>query len=102
MWQKGWYETDTEVLINYALCSSVNIDEIVRQSRAAAARTYRNAEDFGRNPERISVSGHSAGCHLTGMLLSTDWGKNYGFTPKFDQGILPVSGLFELKPFRIS
>ena len=74
----------TAVLVNYALCTSVNINEIVRQSRAAAARNYRNAEDFGGNPERISVSGHSAGGYLTGMLLSTDWGKKTMVCSKFD------------------
>jgi len=92
----------TAVLVNYALCPSVNIDEIVRQSRAAAAWTYRNAEDFGGNPERISVSGHSAGGHLTGMLMSTDWGKNYGLPPNLIKGFMPVSGLFDLKPFPFS
>ena len=92
----------TTVLINYALCPSVNIDEIVRQSRAAAAWTYRNAEDFGGNPEEISVSGHSAGGHLTGMLMSTDWEKNYGLPPNLIKGFLPVSGLFDLKPFPFS
>ena len=92
----------TAVLINYAFCPSVNIDEIVRQSRAAAAWTYRNAEGFGGNPERISVSGHSAGGHLTGMLLSTDWEKNYGLPPNLIKGFLPVSGLFDLKPFPFS
>ena len=92
----------TAVLVNYALCPSVNIDEIVRQSRAAAAWTYRNAEGFGGNPERISVSGHSAGGHLTGMLLSTDWEKNYGLPPNLIKGFLPVSGLFDLKPFPFS
>ena len=92
----------TAVLVNYALCPSVSIDEIVRQSRAAAAWTYRNAEDFGGNPEQITVSGHSAGGHLTGMLLSTDWGKNYGLPPNLIKGFLPVSGLFDLKPFPFS
>ena len=92
----------TAVLVNYALCPSVNIDEIVRQSRAAAAWTYRNAEYFGGNPERISVSGHSAGGHLTGMLLSTDWGKKYGLPPNLIKGFLPVSGLFDLNPFPFS
>jgi len=90
------------VLVNYPLCPSVNIDEIVRQSRAAAAWTYRNAEDFDGNPERISVSGHSAGGHLTGMLLSTDWEKNHGLPPNLIKGFLPVSGLFDLKPFPFS
>ena len=92
----------TAVLVNYALCPSVNIDEIVSQSRAAAAWTYLNAEDFDGNPERISVSGHSAGGHLTGMLLSTDWEKNYGLPPNLIKGFLPVSGLFDLKPFPFS
>ena len=92
----------TAVLVNYALCPSVKIDEIVRQSRAAVAWTYRNAEDFGGNPERISVSGHSAGGHLTGMLLSTDWGKKYGLPPNLIKGFLPVSGLFDLNPFPFS
>ena len=40
----------TLVLVDYALCPSVNIDEIVRRSRAAVAMTFRNAEDFGGNP----------------------------------------------------
>ena len=92
----------TAVLVNYALCPSVNIDEIVRQSRAAAAWTYRNAEGFGGNPERITVSGHSAGGHLTGMLMSTDWEKNYGLPPNLIKGFMPVSGLFDLKPFPFS
>ena len=92
----------TAVLVNYALCPSVSIDEIVRQSRAATAWTYRNAEDFGGNPEQITVSGHSAGGHLTGMLLSTDWEKNYGLPPNLIKGFLPVSGLFDLKPFPFS
>ena len=92
----------TAVLVNYALCPSVNIDEIVRQSRAAVAWTYRNAGDFGGNPERISVSGHSAGGHLTGMVLSTDWGKNYGLPPNLIKGFLPISGLFDLNPFPFS
>ena len=84
----------TAVLVNYALCPSVNIDEIVRQSRAAAAWTYRNAEDFGGNPEQISVSGHSAGGHLTGMLMKHRLGKKLWFTSKFDQGIFACQRTF--------
>ena len=63
----------TAVLVNYALCPSVKIDEIVRQSRAALAWTYSNAESFGANPDKITVSGHSAGGHLAGMLMSVSW-----------------------------
>jgi arylformamidase len=33
----------TTIVVNYALCPNVTIDEIVRQCRSAIARTYRNA-----------------------------------------------------------
>ena len=92
----------TAVLINYALCPEVTIAEIVRQARAAVAWTYRNAKTFGGNPERITVSGHSAGGHLTGMLLSTKWEKEYGLAADIIKGMLPISGLFDLGPFPFS
>ncbi|GIT04094.1 MAG: hypothetical protein CM1200mP28_13530 [Deltaproteobacteria bacterium] len=38
----------TAVLVNYALCPSVKIDEIVRQSRAALVWTYSNASLLGQ------------------------------------------------------
>ena len=47
----------TVVNVNYSLCPKVTIDEIVRQARAAVAWTYRHAEDFGGDRERIFVSG---------------------------------------------
>ena len=92
----------TAVLVNYALCPEVTLAEIVRQARAAVAWTYRNAESFGGNPERITVSGHSAGGHLTGMLLSTKWEKEYGLAADIIKGMLPISGLFDLGPFQFS
>ena len=82
----------TAVLVNYALCPEVTLSEIVRQARTAVGWTYRNAETFGGNQERITVSGHSAGGHLTGMLLSTKWEKDYGLPADIIKGMLPISG----------
>ncbi len=87
------------VLVNYALCPSVTIDEIVRQSSAAVAWTYNNAESFGGNPDKITVSGHSAGGHLAGMMMSVSWGNDYGLPQNLIKGFLPISGLFDLAPF---
>ena len=92
----------TAVLVNYALCPSVKIDEIVRQSRAAVAWTYSNAESFGANPDKITVSGHSAGGHLAGMLMSVSWENDYGLPQDLIKGFLPISGLFDLAPFPFS
>jgi arylformamidase len=86
-------------VVNYALCPHVTIDEIVRQTRAALVWTYRNAESFGGDPERLHVAGHSAGGHLTATLLATDWEGDYGLPKDVVKGACAISGLFDLAPF---
>ena len=87
------------VVTNYALCPAVTMDEVVRQTRAAVAWAYRNAQTFGGDPERIHVAGHSAGGHLVGMLLATDWPGDYGLPADIIKGATAISGLFDLAPF---
>jgi arylformamidase len=87
------------MVTNYALCPAVTIDEIVRQTRAAVAWTYENAPSFDGDPERIHVAGHSAGGHLVGMLLATDWPGDYGLPADIVKGATAISGLFDLAPF---
>jgi len=87
------------VVVNYALCPYVTMDEIVRQTRAAVAWTYKSAASFGGDPERIHVAGHSAGGHLTAMLLTTDWEGDYGLPADIIKGACAISGLFDLAPF---
>lgn len=89
------------VLNNYDLCPNVGMDEIARQNRQALAWIYRNASAMGGDPGRIHVTGHSAGGHLTAMLMSTDWA-DYGLPFDAINGAVPVSGLFDLEPLRLS
>ena len=89
----------TTVVTNYALCPKVTLEEIVRQSRAAIAWLYENALTFGGDRERIYVSGHSAGGHLTAMLALTSWETDYGLPVDTVKGGCPISGLFDLRPF---
>jgi len=88
------------VVVNYALCPEVGIDEIVRQARAAVAWTHRNARSFGGDPQRLFVSGHSAGGQLTAMCLNTDWDRVYGMPGDTVKGGLSISGVFDLQPIR--
>ena len=90
------------VVINYALIPSVDMDELVRQCRAAIAWVWRHARGFGGDPERIFVSGHSAGGHLVGMLMSTDWRAVAGLPPDALKAGCGISGLYDLEPIRLS
>lgn len=89
-------------VVNYALCPQVTIGEIVRQCRAAIAWLYRHGGHYGYDPERITISGHSAGGHIVGMMLATDWPGQYGLPRTLIKGASAISGLFDLAPFPYS
>jgi arylformamidase len=92
----------TTVVINYALCPFVTIDEITRQARAAVAWTVRNITQYGGDPTRIAIGGHSAGGHLTAMCLQTEWQRDYGLAQDPLKAAVLVSGLYDLQPLRYS
>ncbi len=72
------------------------------QVRQAVAWVYRNAKSFGGDPERLYVCGHSSGGHLAGVLLTTDWQKDFGLPPTLIKGGVCGSGMYDLKPVRLS
>lgn len=89
-------------VVDYALMPTVDMDELVRQCRAAVAWLYGHIEEFGGDPDRIFISGHSAGGHLVGMLAATDWPAGFGVPGDVVKGGVSLSGLFELEPIRLS
>ncbi|TDH60449.1 alpha/beta hydrolase [Dankookia rubra] len=78
---------------SYDLCPQVTLATIVGQMRAAAALLHR------RSGRRLLATGHSAGGHLTAMLMATDW---RALDPRLPAHLvaagLPISGVFELEP----
>jgi arylformamidase len=72
------------------------------QVRRGVAWIYKNARSFGGDPERFYISGHSSGGHWVGVLLTTDWRKDFGLPPTMIKGGVAGSGMFDLKPVRLS
>ncbi|WP_281973657.1 alpha/beta hydrolase [Ruegeria faecimaris] len=91
------------VVIGYDLCPSVTITRISEEAREAMSFVWRNAGALGINPDRLCVMGHSAGGHITQMMMATDW-------PAFDDDLpadliksgIPVSPLSYLEPVRLT
>jgi arylformamidase len=86
-------------VVNYDLCPKVTMDEIVRQMLRASRWLWLNAEQYSIDRERLFVSGHSAGGHLTAMLMCALWPQLDARLPKnLWQGGLAISGIYDLRP----
>ena len=87
------------VVLNYALCPTVTIVQIVQQIARALAWTWRHVAGLGGDPSRITVTGHSAGGHLAAMLLASDWKAQGVDLPQgLVKNALSISGLYDLEP----
>jgi len=75
---------------------------MVDQVGRAIAWVYRNAQEFGGDKNRIYVSGHSSGAHLTGVMLVSDWRKNFDLPADVVKGGLCCGGMFDLTAVRLS
>lgn len=76
---------------SYELCPSVTLAALVEQVRDSVAFLHRR---LGR---RFLALGHSAGGHLTAMLMATDWAAR-GVPAGIVAAGMPISGLFDLEP----
>ena len=79
-----------------------NLMPMVQQVRSAVAWVYKNTASFNGNPDRIFITGHSSGAHLSGCVVVTDWQKDFGLPPNIIKGGLLMSGMYDLKPVRLS
>jgi arylformamidase len=89
------------VVPGYDLCPAVSIERIALQLTEALAWVWRHATDFGGDPHRIVLLGHSAGGHLAAMLSCCDWKLVGRDLPKrLVQAAVSVSGVHDLEPLR--
>jgi arylformamidase len=74
---------------------------IVDQVRRAIAWVAKKAEIFNGDPRRIYLFGRSSGAHLAAAALITDWSA-YGLKDELVKGAILSSGMYDLKPVRLS
>ena len=90
------------LVLDFALAPAVSLDEIVRQNRAAISWTWKNADRYGWDRDRIHCIGHSSGGHICGMMQVTDWVSDYGLPENVIKSAAACSGMYDLEPVRLS
>ena len=83
-------------MVEYDLMPGQRLATLVAQVRRALIWLQENAASFGADPNRISVSGHSAGAHLSSYLAATGTGETHPKLPQI-KAMLLLSGIYDLK-----
>ncbi|HUP29245.1 MAG TPA: alpha/beta hydrolase [Usitatibacter sp.] len=97
----AWVAAGVNVaLLNYRLAPEVRIEEIVDDVVAGTNWLFANGPTHGITMERVVVSGHSAGGHLTAALLAAPRAA-LTFDPARIVGAVPISGVFDFAPLRL-
>lgn len=99
------------VVVNYALLPGVRMDTLIAQCRRAVRWTCAHIEAHGGDPTRVNLFGHSAGGHITAMMLADDGTAApdaidpdaidpAAIDPAAITGACSLSGIFDLDPIQ--
>lgn len=93
----------TTIVVEYPLIPSVRMGTLIDRCCASMEWVWRNADSFGGDKNNITISGHSAGGHITAMMMQTDWPSYGDGLPKdLVKGGCSISGVSDLDPVRLS
>ena len=84
------------IVVDYALMPAVRMATLVDQVRRAKQWVLDNIAEHGGDPDRLTISGHSAGAHLATTLFQHDRG------PSRVRAALLLGGIYDLKPLQAS
>jgi arylformamidase len=79
-------------VIEYTLAPAARLDRIVAELRRSVGWLAEHLGDYGADPARLYVAGHSAGGHLTAMTMPLP----------VVRGGLAISGIYDLEPIRLN
>ncbi|GAA0310727.1 hypothetical protein GCM10009087_20980 [Sphingomonas oligophenolica] len=88
------------VVPDYRKVPSIRFPAFVQDGAEAVKWTRDHVAEFGGDPHRIAVAGHSAGAHIAAMLtLDTHWLKAEGVDPKIIKAAVGLSGPYDFYPY---
>ncbi|MBI1370130.1 MAG: alpha/beta hydrolase fold domain-containing protein [Planctomycetes bacterium] len=81
------------VLVSYRFSPKVKCPTYIEDAAASVAWTIRHIADYGGDPKKVFVSGHSAGGFLTAMVgMDPHYLGKHGLSPNDVAGYMPISG----------
>jgi len=88
------------VMPDYRKVPDIRFPAFLQDGAEAVKWTRDHIADYGGDPDRIAVAGHSAGAHIVAMLtLDTRWLKAEGVDPKIIKAAVGLSGPYDFYPF---
>jgi acetyl esterase/lipase len=90
------------ILPDYRLVPQVRYPAFVQDGAAAARWALDHAADYGGDPQRLLLAGHSAGAYIA-LQLAMDQAflRAAGVDPKLIRGVAGLSGPYDFYPFDV-
>lgn len=83
-------------LVEYDLMPGQRLHVLVDQVRRSVLWLQRHAGDFGADPGKLTISGHSAGAHLASFLAAAGPAETVAPSLPTVRGLMLVSGIYDL------
>jgi acetyl esterase/lipase len=88
------------VIPNYTLYPEARFPQFMRDAATAVAFARAHAHDWGADPARLFVMGHSAGAHIAVLLaLDQEYLQQVGGDDRWLRGVVGLSGPYDFLPF---
>jgi len=88
------------VIPNYTLYPEARFPQFMRDAASAVAFTRAHAHEWGADPSRLFLIGHSAGAHIAVLLaLDQEYLQQVGGDDRWLRGVVGLSGPYDFLPF---